>query len=247
MDHHHQHPLPRHDPAPGALSWLARVARSPLRDRFVLRGGTLTATWVPGRRANDVDHVLVGEGWGVESVEAAARELLGDDAARTAFEVIWAETEWPGLRLTLEDGTQVDLAWGDPLVAPPLPLAIGGLELLAVRPELMIGWKAHSMVERGPRGRWHARTLADLVLIPRHVALDRALARRAVEVAFTSRHMRPEDLDGMLDDPTWGGSRGSRQRWKAYRKVSPWVDFSLEQALAEARAFLAPLLRAPAP
>jgi hypothetical protein len=237
--------LPGPPPTDGALSWLARVSRSPLRECFVLRGGMLTATWVPGRRANDVDHVLIDDDWNVERVEAAARSLLGDDAASTTFTVIWAETEWPGLRLTLADNTQIDLAWGDPLIAPPVPLSLGGIDLLAVRPELMIGWKTHSLVERGPRGRWHARTLADLVLIPRHVPLDRALTRQAIEIAFTSRHMHPRDLDGFFDDPTWGGSRGSRGRWKSYRKASPWVDFTLEQALAEARAFLTPLLRGP--
>ncbi len=42
------------------LGWLRRVASSPHRDRLVLRGSLLTSAWCPGRRAADVDHLVLG-------------------------------------------------------------------------------------------------------------------------------------------------------------------------------------------
>ena len=52
--------------------WLKRVASSPLANRCVLRGSQLTQQWIPERKATDVDHLLLGEGWTVGKV----RELL---------------------------------------------------------------------------------------------------------------------------------------------------------------------------
>jgi hypothetical protein len=42
------------------LGWLRRVARSPHKDRLVLRGSLLTSAWCPGRPAADVDHLVLG-------------------------------------------------------------------------------------------------------------------------------------------------------------------------------------------
>jgi hypothetical protein len=105
----------------------------------------------------------------------------------------------------------------------------------AVTAEVMFGWKVHSLVEHGPRGRWHAKTMADLYLLLRHVRLEQTLVRSCVEAAFASQRMPLTALDGFLDDPTWGQSRGSRNKWKSYVKKSPWVTFTLAEAFPVVR------------
>lgn len=217
---------------------LQHLHGGPLSARLVLRGSLLTALWVPGRRANDVD-VLVDGPWTVDTLRPHVVDAMaGLRGADVTVETIWAETPFPGLRARVargEEATQVDFGWGEQLAAPPVDTVVHERTWRAVRPEVMVGWKVHSLVEHGERGRWHAKTLADLVLYERHVAYDRALASAAVRAAFASQAMPLSRLDSLLSDPTWGGSRGSRSKWRAYRKKAAWVDFTLEEALATAR------------
>jgi hypothetical protein len=225
---------------------LGHLHRSALAPRLVLRGSLLTALWVPGRRANDIDFLVEGA-WTPQTlrphVEAALEGLAG---SACAVGTIWEETEFPGLRASLIRGEapmQVDFGWGEQLASAPAPRTVLGLEWPSVCAEVMFGWKAHSLVEHGPRGRWHPKTVADLVLYLRHVPLEREVVRRAIALSFASQRLPLSALDGFLEDPTWGRSRGSRNKWKSYVRKSPWVDFSLDEALAEVRAALLPLVR----
>lgn len=209
--------------------WLRRVQGSPMAEQCLVRGSQLTHLWIPERRANDVDHLLLGE-WSV----GTAREAFAPLAPDGLCEVTWEETKFPGLRISTGK-LQIDIGWGDPLVAPPVPVTVAGVPARGVVPEVMLGWKIHGLVEHG-RGKWHAKTLADIVLLLRRVHLDEALAARAMRVAFESRETTVGELDRFLEDPTWGQSRGSRNKWKSYRKKAPWVDFELSEAIAFARA-----------
>ena len=210
--------------------WLRRVQASPLGGRCVVRGSQLTQLWIPERKAADVDHLLLGEGWTVGRV----RSLLGELAPGALLEVTWEETKFPGVRVSAAR-LRVDVGRGDPLVAEPVPVTIAGVETLGVVPEVMLGWKIHGLVEFG-RGRWHAKTLADVVLMLRRLKLDEELVSRALSVAFESRETPLSALEPLLDDPAWGASRGSRNKWKSYRRKAPWVDFELSEALAELRS-----------
>ena len=225
---------------------LAHLHRSSLAPKCVVRGSLLTALWVPGRTANDVD-VLVDGDWTPETLSPVVREVFAS-MPEVSCEVttIWADTEFPGVRASLKRSgraLQVDLGWGELLAAPPVVTEVRGLSWRAVVPEVMFGWKAHSLVEHGARGRWHAKTMADLVLLGRHVKLEPALTKKAIAMSFESQRMPLSLLDGFFDDPTWGMSRGSRNKWKAYQKKAPWVTFTLADALAEVRSMLRPLVR----
>lgn len=225
---------------------LAFLHQSPLRERAVLRGSLLTATWIPQRGVNDLDFLLDGPSTTPEVLGFLEQLFAPFSGVRASFEVIWAETDFPGTRATLEraeETLQVDVGWGEQLAMPPRETTVRGRNWKAVAPEVMFGWKVHSLVEHGERGRWHAKTLADLVLFLRHLELDSQRARAAVEASFASQRMPLSRLDGFFDDPTWGRSRGSRNKWKSYSKRSPWVTFTLEEALATVRPALVRLLR----
>lgn len=216
-----------------------------LGERVVLRGSLLTSLWVPGRGVNDID-VLVDGAWSPETITPVLQQALATLPAQVEFTVIWAETDFPGVRATVRDAgevVQVDFGWGEQLAVAPVPTDVRGLRFRAVTPEVMFGWKVHSLVEHGPRGRWHAKTMADLLLLLRHVTLDPVLARRAVQASFDSQRMPLSALDGFFDDETWGRSRGSRNKWKSYAKKSPWVTFTLDEALPVVREALRRLLR----
>lgn len=216
-----------------------------LGERVVLRGSLLTSLWVPGRGVNDID-VLVDGAWSPQTITPVLQQALATLPAQVEFTVIWAETDFPGVRATVRDAgevVQVDFGWGEQLAVAPVPTDVRGLRFRAVTPEVMFGWKVHSLVEHGPRGRWHAKTMADLLLLLRHVTLDPVLARRAVQASFDSQRMPLSTLDGFFDDETWGRSRGSRNKWRSYAKKAPWVTFTLDEALPVVREALRRLLR----
>jgi hypothetical protein len=211
------------------LGWLRRVARSPHRERLVLRGSVLTSAWCPGRRAADVDHLVLG-GFVHDQARALVDELLAApdaavtfDAATTEHAVIWAETPSPGLRTKVigrdASGTttllQIDLGQGDELVHAPVPVSIdGGPEVLGVTPETMFGWKTDGLFEFG-HGSWRAKDLYDLWLIDRHVALAEEAVILAVRAAFAHQGTELSAADRFLFDTSWGASRGSRRSGRA--------------------------------
>ncbi|HSO38275.1 MAG TPA: nucleotidyl transferase AbiEii/AbiGii toxin family protein [Labilithrix sp.] len=236
--------------------WLLRVARSPERERLVLRGSLLMQSWGSPRAPADVDHLLLGA-----YDERAARAMVDAllvredddvvfDRATVTHDAIWAETPFPGLRSAVEgrsprfDGEarlQVDVGHGDPLAAPPAPQVILGVPaLLGVRPETMLAWKAHGLFEFG-HGSWRAKDLYDLWFLDRHVPLDDDLASASIRLAFDSRNTELRVADRFLFTELWGASRGSRRRWESLGRRARLDLPDVLEAVACVRRRLRPL------
>lgn len=239
---------------PRACAWLRRVARSRHRDVLVLRGSIVTRHWCPERPAQDVDHLWLGQR---AFDEGAARALVLDVLAEPdahafgapSFEVIWGETPFPGLRVTV-DGLQIDLGWGDPLAAPPHELLLPevGAPLVAVTAEVLYGWKVHGLFEHG-HGQWRPKDLWDLWLLGRLRGLDDEVLRRAIRLSFDSRGTSFDRTERFRTNPAWGASLGSRKRWKwLARKGAAGVALpELAAVIGAVRTRLVPLLPAAAP
>lgn len=227
------------------VAWLRRAASSPVVSSWVLRGGIVTAVLCPGARAPaDVDYVAPGDAttFDAAAIEAAVRAITDVAGA----EVIWGETETPGVRLFL-DGFQLDVAVGDPMCVPPRPLAIAGVgEVLACAPETLFGWKTHGLAEFG-RGKWRAKDLFDLDLLWRYAPLDHATTRAAIELAFSSRALPLAALDDFRTRPTWGQSFGGGRKWRALRKAHPQITDDQTVTRDRVRAALDALLGAATP
>ena len=239
-------------------AWLRRLARSPLRERWILRGGLVTCHHCPSRPApEDIDLVGLGrfdEAEARREMRALALAPASSDESVTFHsplsEIIWGDTPLPGLRTTVETTgaagpgprIQIDLGFGDPLDPGPEPLVVGGASLLAVRAETMIAWKLHGLVEHG-RGRWRAKDLADALLLFREASLDAAALDRALPLAFESRGTDLSATKEFLEAPTWGQSRGSRRRWATFLKRRPCpLDGDVTVVRDELRRHAAPLI-----
>ena len=103
------------------------------------------------------------------------------DAASITHEEIFAETDFPGIRLLVEAeaastkrALQIDIGFGDPIPFGPVPTTLetelGAIETLAPRPEVGFAWKLHGLVEKEGQG-WRAKDLADLWLMNQYVGL----------------------------------------------------------------------------
>lgn len=227
---------------PAMAGWLRRLSRSELRTRYVLRGSLLTRHWCPERRANDVDHLVAGS-FDADRAIAEARSLLSApddtfafDEARASFEIIWAETPFPGLRILAptrgeSPPLQVDLGYGDPLAVEPIEVTLAevGAPLRGVRPETLYGWKTHGLVEFG-RGRWRPKDLYDLWLLER-VPMDEGAVRASIAIAFESRSTPLADADRLVFSGEWGRTSGSRRRWNAWKRKASVVAPELGDVL----------------
>ncbi len=243
-------------------AWLRRLARSPLRERWILRGGLVTCHHCPSRPApEDIDLVGLGrfdEAEARREMRALALAPASSDESVSfhspVSEIIWGDTPFPGLRTTVETKVearpgpriQIDLGFGDPLEPGPEPLVVGGASLLAVRAETMVAWKLHGIVEHG-RGRWRAKDLADALLLFREASLDAGALDgaldRALALAFESRSTPLSATRAFLEEPTWGQSRGSRRRWATFLKRRPCpLDGDVTVVRDELRRHAAPLI-----
>lgn len=207
-----------------------RLAASDQRDVFVLRGGLVTARYcAPHPRAvADVDFLaeLPFDRDDLEQRLAAVLDARVDDgltydAPRT--EVIWEETEFPGLRVQLQvagEGLQIDIGCGDPMHGGPIDVEIvEGATVRVCRPETMLAWKVHGLFERSG-GRWRAKDLHDIDLLIRFADLDDQLIAPSIELAFASRGDELS-LARRLLSGEMGGSRSSRRTWRTFRNSLP--------------------------
>jgi hypothetical protein len=232
---------------------LRRVSYSGYADVLVLRGGMLTRIWVPtGRRIpQDVDFVglypsdVDGTQQRFHAVLSASnlKDGVVFDLNSLQAKDIWEETEFPGVRLTVGvtlgeqyQPVQIDVGFGDPLVPPAqwlyYPTLLEGLpiKLQACRPETLVGWKLHGLVELGAK-RWRPKDVYDLMLLTDYVVLDASLLLDAIRVAFSSRATPLQEVLAMLSSPeSWNNSR-NHSKWMKFRSGAN--DSSIPEDLLE--------------
>ena len=207
---------------------------------FVLRGGVLTQSWVPAELRPTRDLDLLGL-FPIDLADTQARleEILALTepdgitlhVETLVGEVIWQETNFPGLRFRLDAQVfdhplplQIDVGFGDPLVPPAqwtaYPCLIGpAIRVLAASPELLVAWKLDGLVDHGPK-RWQAKDLYDLHLLTHHCALERATLTEAIRVAFDTHGNSLDDLRTILYDPAWWQAAASRAKWEKFRNAA---------------------------
>lgn len=232
-------PRPSEATLPLLLGWLRRVQGHPGNADLVLRGSLVTrALCGASRPAADVDYLVQGDFDPAElarwASEVADRPEIGTRMKVLRTEVIWAETAFPGVRAHLEgaedDGEvqafQVDFAFGDPMVQPPIDVKIEDVGLIrACALETLWAWKLHGLVEFGP-GRWRAKDLYDLWLLQTHVTLESGVLPEAVRLAFSSRDTDLSTLDDLCTRELWGCSISNGRKWRAFcRRYTVEADF----------------------
>jgi hypothetical protein len=222
---------------------LRRVSHSIYVQHWVLRGGMLTRLWVSPEKRIAVDVDFVGlYSFDVETTQQKFSEILA--AKSCADEVIfyldslqakgiWLDTDFPGVRVNIDAAVgnyqhniQIDVGFGDPIVPPAqwidYPTLVPGetLRVQAVRPETMVGWKLHGLVELGAK-RWRPKDLYDLMLLSTEVTLNETELAEAIAIAFSSRSTPLQEVLGILDSPQWWNNSKNRSQWRRYLRQMP--------------------------
>jgi len=230
------------------LGVVSRLARTPARDQFVLRGGFLTALWlapVP-RPTRDLDFVgdFAFDIAATRDAFAPALEVvLADDVVLDPGSLhatgLWLDSQFPGVRLQLRGGLgaadqdlSIDVGFRDPLVPATVELELGGATIRTIRPELQLAWKLHALAEM--TASWRPKDLSDIALILRHVPIVDVDLAAAIVPAFRSRGFSRASAVELFDAAYWP-TKTSRVRWEPRQP-------SLSATLAEVRARLQPVL-----
>ena len=231
------------------LGVVGRLARTPARAAFVLRGGLLTSLWISPvpRPTRDLD--FVGDfqfdldatrAEFAPTLEVTLDDEVVLDPASLRASGLWLQTEFPGVRLEFRCGLgavdqdlSIDVGFRDPLVPATVERDVGGATIRAIRPELQLAWKLHALAEM--TASWRPKDLADVALILRHVPIVDADLAAAIVPAFASRGFSRASALELLDAAYWP-TKTSRVRWEP--RTPPLAD-----TLAEVRSRLQPILK----
>lgn len=228
--------------------FLARLAVSPHRERFVLKGGALLAAFEARRPTRDVDLLALR----VRDDPVAVRNLIVSVASTamddglaftldaTTVEAIRSEDAYPGIRVTLRATLatarlvfHVDVNLGDPVWPGPAEVRVP--RILATEPLVVWGYplpmvlaeKVITAVQRGAAtSRW--RDFADVLLLTRQNPIDGEALEGALAAVATHRAQARIPLAHVLPELVTVG----QDRWRRWRRAHHFED-RIPEALAD--------------
>ena len=238
---------------------LHRLSRSPHRERFVLKGAMLLATWFdePHRATRDVD--LLGFGDAAEdALLATFREIMAvevDDGVSfdlngLRIEAIREEVEYGGSRLRTTAALAgaripitVDIGFGDATepgvedIDLPVLLDMPAPHLRAYPPETVIAEKFHAMVALG-RANSRMKDYYDVWMLLGAFELEPDRMRRAIEATFARRNTDiPASVPDGLSD-AFAADSGKERQWNAFARTLNGVVPELVRVVHDLRTRL---------
>lgn len=215
-------------------AFLRRLAHSPHREAFVLKGGVLLAVFGDRRPTRDVDlqgRQLAND---IDTVTATVREIaalhLDDgvvfDVDGAVAEIIREDDGYTGVRVRMDAHLDrarprfaVDVSVGDPIEPDPLPVLVPGLlggppiELFGYPLSMVIAEKVVTALQRGTANtRW--RDFADLWTLSRHQNCDGTELQLSLAAVAAHRAASLEPLGAALD----GYADLAQTKWNLWRR-----------------------------
>lgn len=243
---------------------LHRLSLSPHRERFVLKGAMLLATWFdePHRATRDVD--LLGFGDAAEdALLVTFREIMAvevDDGVSfdlkgLRIEAIREEVEYGGSRLRTTAALAgaripitVDIGFGDAVepgvedIDLPVLLDMPSPRLRAYPPETVIAEKFHAMVALG-RANSRMKDYYDVWMLTSAFELEPERMRKAIAATFARRSTLVPAVvpDGLSDD--FAADPGKQRQWDAFASNLAGSVPEFQQVVHELQAQLMALVR----
>jgi hypothetical protein len=245
--------------------FLLRLANSPHRDQFVLKGGVLLAAYGLRRPTADIDGAVLQISNEVASIKEFVTEIaaialpaeLDDglvfDIEEATAEAIRDEDKYSGVRVrlvallaTAREPFHVDVNIGDPIWSGPAEISLPRLleqEPIRLRGyplEMVLAEKIVTALERGSAStRW--RDFADIFAITGRLTFKAKDIRQALQAVADYRDVELANLDDALE----GYAAIGQARWAAWRSRIQLTDVTPEDfsgALEALREFANPII-----
>lgn len=195
---------------------LARLAVSPYRGDFVLKGGLLLAAFAVRRPTKDIDLQATGISNDVDEVMTRMQEIAGRDlpdgvvfdTESVSASVIRADDDYAGVRVKVVGalgrsrlGIGIDVNFGDPIWPPPtstdLPrvvdVGLGPVNVLGYPMAMVLGEKIVTAIERSEANtRW--RDYADIYTLIKTHEVDADELAASLTVVASYRHLELQPL-----------------------------------------------------
>ena len=216
---------------------LHRLSLSPHRERFVLKGAMLLATWFdePHRATRDVDLLGFGDA-AHDALLGTFREIMAvevDDGVSfdlkgLRIEAIREDVDYGGSRLRTTAALAgaripitVDIGFGDAVepgvedINLPVLLDMPSPHLRAYPLETVIAEKFHAMVVLG-RANSRMKDYYDVWMLTSSFELEPERLRQAIAATFARRNTEvPASVpDGLSDD--FSADAGKQRQWNAF-------------------------------
>ena len=242
---------------------LHRLSLSPHRERFVLKGAMLLATWFdePHRATRDVD--LLGFGDAAEdALLGTFREIMAvevDDGVRfdlkgLKLEAIREEVEYGGSRLRTTAALAgaripitVDIGFGDAVepgvddIDLPVLLDMPSPHLRAYPLETVIAEKFHAMVHLG-RANSRMKDYYDVWMLTSAFEIDHERLHRAITATFARRiTLVPTKVPDGLSE-AFAADPGKQRQWESFAGNLSAPTPTLQSLVSQLRQTLATLL-----
>lgn len=244
---------------------LARIAASPFRDDFVLKGGALLAAYALRRPTKDLDLSATRLSNDTVSVIERIRVICGiqmPDGIKFDGESIGAseirdEDQYSGVRLRIAGilGTArlrigIDVSFGDPIWPTPEIVEVPRLLDTGLSPVLVLGYplvmvlaeKIVTAVERGEANtRW--RDFADIHVVSRQHRIDGDTLRSSIREVAQYREVEMLPLTDAVGDLAAVG----QERWTRWVRRVGRTDLSesLSEVLGSVARFVDPVITGP--
>lgn len=230
--------------------FLRRLADSPYRDYFVLKGGVLVAAvvGVAYRSTMDIDATLRNYTLKEGELSKAIRVIVAiDEGDDTSFSLrsiksIRHDDEYGGLRISMKAQSgdivvpfSIDVSTGDVITPQPVEMDIPSFfdELSPVRIwgyniETVLAEKIETILSRGILST-RPRDFYDVCILTRICKLDYAVLKQAAQA--TAKHRRSEDNLKRWREIVEQLSKSSllQSHWEKYRRTFPYankIDYS---------------------
>lgn len=242
---------------------LARIADSPFRDDFVLKGGVLLASFEMRRATRDIDlqatRITNSSDAVADRIKTIAMLDLGDGIEfireSISASIIRDNNLYSGIRVKLNArfGTAritigVDVNFGDPIVPAPsltevprlVDLNLPPIHVLGSPLVMVLAEKIITAVERGEvNTRW--RDFADIYSLIRIHTVTADQLRQAFEAITAFRRLQLYPLLPSLEQMP-AIAQAKWQVWRTNQRRDKVIPESFEEVLTELAAFADPVI-----
>ena len=246
--------------------FLARLAASEYRDKFILKGAMLYIPWKLDDKRTTMDLDLLGFGSSdLKSMEKVFRQICNTvvendgikfDNESIAISMIREEAFYDGVRViaratlgNMHLRLQIDVGFGDQIVpAPqttefPALLTEHGPMIYSYSPETVIAEKFNAMVVLGMANS-RLKDYFDIWMLSQSFTIEADVLLEAIRQTFRKRHTKFPQQEPVALSQDFSGNESKQKQWQGFiskqrkQKTAPGLPVIIEAL----RVFLLPII-----